>query len=155
MTTSVTKTEKTSAARPARGPLPGTGSPRQALATAQEVWGAELPEWVERLASASDQTSQGQVAKRLRYSAGVVSQVINRTYKGSMTAIEKAVRGELLAETVDCPVIGEMQLNICLKHQKCAGGNFNPTSSARVALYRACKGGCVHSRFKQEFNHGE
>lgn len=141
--------------RGSRGPQPGFGATRQSLAKARAAWGEEIPDWIERLAEAADATSQAQVAKRLRFSGSVVNQVINNTYKGSLVALEQAVRGALFSEVLDCPVLGELRRNICLEHQKRARGSFNPTSSARVQLYRACKGGCVHSRIKQEFGHGE
>lgn len=139
----------------ARGPAPGAGSPRQSMARARQAWGETLPDWVDALAASCDASSQAQVAKRLRFSPSVVNQVLNATYKGSNSAIEQAVRGVLLAETLECPVLGELRRNICLRHQKRARGAFTPTSSAAVQLYRSCKGGCPFSRVAQEFNHGE
>ena len=141
--------------RGSRGPAPGTGASRQSLANARAAWGETIPDWVEALAASCDASSQAQVAKRLRFSPSVINQIVNGNYKGSRSAVEQAVRGVLLAETLDCPVLGELPRNVCLEHQKRARGQFTPTSSARVQLYRACKGGCPFSRVAQEFNHGE
>jgi hypothetical protein len=128
-----------------RGPLPGTTGPRQALNTATEFWTDGLPEWVLVLATACDRSSQNVVAKKLGYSASVISAVLKCSYKGAYTAVEKTIRGKLMAETLDCPVLGDLQQDICLRHQKTAL-HLNPTSSLRVQLAKACRGGCVHSR---------
>jgi hypothetical protein len=129
----------------ARGPQPGTTSPRQALTTATAFWTEGVPEWVLVLATACDRSSQNMVAKKLGYSASVISAVLKRSYKGAYTAVEKTIRGKLMAETLDCPVLGELQQDICLRHQKIAM-QLNPTSALRVQLAKACRGGCVHSR---------
>jgi hypothetical protein len=128
-----------------RGPEMGFNSPRRSLETATESWGNDLPEWVEILAKACDRTSQGTVAKKLNYSGSVISAVIKNNYKGSYPLIEQTVRGKLMAETLECPVLGDLQQDICLAHQKRAM-NANPTSGMRVQLSRMCRGGCIHSR---------
>lgn len=127
-----------------RGPKPGQWSPRQALQTATEAW-EFLPDWVQTLAEACDRTSQGAVAKKIGMSASVVSATIKGNYKGSYDGIEARVRGALMAEEVDCPVLGPLRKDACLDHQKRAQ-SFAATSTMRVRMYRACKGGCVHSR---------
>ncbi len=133
------------AERPKRGPQAGTSSPRQALATATEAWGNDLPQWVVVLASACDRTSQNMIAKKLGYSASVISAVLNQCYKGTYSTVEQTIRGKLMAETLDCPILGNLKQDICLAHQKRAM-NPNPTSGMRVQLSRACRGGCPHSR---------
>jgi hypothetical protein len=45
-------------------------------------------------------------------------------------------------------VLGEIGAHICLEHQKRAR-IFSAGSSLRVALARACKGGCPHSRLSR------
>jgi hypothetical protein len=131
-----------------RGPKPGQWSPRQALQTATEAWAntdSGLPDWVQTLAEACDRTSQGAVAKKIGMSASVVSATIKANYKGTYDGIEARVRGALMAEEVECPVLGPLRKDACLDHQKRAQ-NFAATSTMRVRMYRACKGGCVHSR---------
>jgi hypothetical protein len=139
-----------------RGPQPGSNSQRQSLVTAKEAWGDDLEEWVATLAMACDRSSQNLIAKRMNYSPSVISAVLNRSYKGAYSAVEKTVRGHLLAETLECPVLGELRQHICLEHQKRAV-HLNPTSAARVQLAKACRGGCVHSRLTntKEADHAE
>jgi hypothetical protein len=127
-----------------RGPQAGTHSPRQALATATAAW-ASVPDWLHVMAEACDRSSQSKVAKRLGYSGSVVSSVLNRKYNGDYSAVEKSIRGALMSETLDCPVLGDIKTNLCLEHQKRAR-SFQPTSSMRVRLYKQCRGSCLHSR---------
>lgn len=127
-----------------RGPKPGANSPRQSLVNAQTAWGDDLADWLVVLAKACDATSQNVVARKLNYGPGVISQVVNRRYAGSYPTVEKAVRGVLMAEKLDCPILGTIPTNDCLDHQKKVQA-FVPSSSLRVQLYRACRGGCVHS----------
>lgn len=127
-----------------RGPQAGTQSPRQAFATAKASW-KDMPDWLVVLAEACDRSSQSKVAKRLGYSGSVVSSVLNRKYNGDYSAVEKSIRGALMAEVLDCPVLGDINTKLCLEHQKRAR-NFQPTSSMRVRLYKNCRGACLHSR---------
>jgi hypothetical protein len=128
-----------------RGPQAGSNSPKQAMATATAAWGNELDEWLIVLATACDRSSQNMVAKKMGYSASVISAVLNKRYQGAYSAVEKTIRGKLMAETLECPILGDLQLDICLAHQKRAV-HLNPTSAMRVTLAKACRGGCIHSR---------
>ena len=111
-----------------------------------DAWKRERPAWVRELSEACDATSQGKVAKRLGYSASVVSQVIGRVYRGDYDAVEQKVRGALMSEEVSCPVVGEIRKDICANHQKKAKGKFMATSAMRARLNYACRGNCPHSR---------
>ncbi len=103
----------------------------------QESWAASrIPPWVLALAEACDKTSQGKVAKRLGVSAAVVNQVLGDSYKGRLDRVETRVRGELMRETVLCPVLGEISKRDCLDHQ---GRKFHATNRLRVQLFRACR----------------
>ena len=113
------------------------------LDRAVAAWGPELPEWIKVLAASSDQSDQRQTAYRIGYSPPVVNQVLNRSYKGNLKRVQTAVEGALMAVTVDCPVVGELAANICLKYQD---RPFAATNPERVKLYRACRSGCRHSR---------
>lgn len=108
-------------------------------------WGKQAPEWVVLLAEQCDRASQKKVAEAIRYSSAVVNQVLKNSYKGDLTAVEKAVRGAYLHATVGCPVLGDLELHSCLQHQR---QKFSATNSMRVRLYRACNGGCPHARQK-------
>lgn len=118
-----------------------------AVNVAVEAWGqgqaSSVPDWVMSLAEACDASSRSKVAARLGYSAGVVSQVLNGTYKGDLGRVEGVVKGALLAQTVMCPVVDEIARDVCLDNQK----RTPPfTSAMRARLYRACRGGCPHYR---------
>ncbi|MEX2480236.1 MAG: transcriptional regulator [Gammaproteobacteria bacterium] len=129
----------------------GTGA---SLANARAAWGEAIPEWIVRLAEAADQSSQTRIAKRLGYSGSVVSQVIRHSYKGDYGAVEQAVKGAFMAETVDCPVLGELASDTCGRHQRHAR-HFSAGSSMRVALYRTCRGDCPHSRLQTSETKGQ
>lgn len=87
--------------------------------------------------------NQRAVARVIGYSAAVVSQVLRGTYKGDTGAVEAAVRGAFMGATVECPVLGPLAQNRCLEEQR---RPLLTTSPQRVQLYRACRGGCRHSR---------
>lgn len=94
---------------------------RTSLQVAVAAWGADLPDWVETLARACDHSSQGKVAKRLDKSGAMISLVLNRRYKANLTAIENLIRGRLMLETVNCPVIGDIALDQCHHNQRHQG----------------------------------
>ena len=113
------------------------------LERARQAWGPAMPPWVEVLAMACDESSQSKVAKRFGYSPSTLSYVLNAKYPGDLTAVEQAVRGALMAETVSCPVVGELASDLCLQHQKAPWAPHNPQ---RIAFFRACRAGCSNSR---------
>jgi len=100
------------------------------------VCGDDCPDWLIALADACDHESQKAVAERIGYSAAVVNTVLKGTYGAGLAAIEQAVRGALLNETVDCPVYGSLEGHRCLEYQRRKFAATNPT---RVRLYRACR----------------
>jgi len=104
-------------------------------------------EWKTILRSESERTSQARVGLRIGYSATVVSRVLAGDYKGDTGSVEAAVRGALMGETVECPVIGEIPRNRCIEHQR---KEFGATNPMRVQLYRACRNGCPNSRLEVE-----
>lgn len=122
-----------------------TTQARTATHRARDGWGDTLPDWVAELAAACDASSQGRVARRLGYSASVISQVLSRTYRGDYARVEQKVRGELMRETLECPVMGEIRKSTCIDNQRLAARGVIATSSMRSRLYHACRT-CQHSR---------
>jgi hypothetical protein len=122
------------------------------VANAREAWGDALPPWVLALAQAASAKSATEIAKRLDYSAAVVSSVCRNRYAGDLSRVEAKVRGVLMSETVDCPVLGDINRALCIDEQ---GKKFFGTSAVRTRLYRACPT-CIHSlqRQKEEAAHG-
>lgn len=130
-----------------RGFAPGTRTGPSAVETAIAAWGggdaARVPDWVRAFAEHCDAHSRSIVASRLSYSAAVVSQVLNNTYRGDLARVEAVVRGAFMAATVMCPVNGETPLDVCLADQK----RQPPfASSWRMQVYRACRAGCPNFR---------
>ena len=106
------------------------------LVRARDAWAPDLPDWVEELARQCDAASQNLVAKRMKRSATVVSQVLGRKYAGSYRAIEDVVRGHFMAGTVECPQLGTIPSSACRDWQR---QPFINTNAQRVAMYRACR----------------
>lgn len=103
---------------------------------ALRAWGTNPPDWIMALAKACDESaSQGKVAACLGISAAVVNQALGNSYRGRMHTVEARVRGELMKETVSCPVLGEISRRDCLDHQK---RKFRAINPLRVMLHQAC-----------------
>ena len=107
-----------------------------ALVIARAHW-EQLPDWVKILADECDLTSQNQVAKRLGYSASVVSNVLRNTYAGSMSAVEDTVRGALMAEEISCLGLGTINRRNCRDWRKKSRA-ANPPPGFAVTMFRAC-----------------
>lgn len=69
--------------------------------------------WMVALRAEVQRTSQARTAARLGLSEATVSQVLSGTYKASTQRIERRVRGELLREECECPVMGDVSLRVC------------------------------------------
>ncbi|MGY5789087.1 transcriptional regulator len=114
-------------------------------------WG-EAPDWVIVLAEACTLSSQSAVAKQLDYSPATISQVLSNSYRGDLSRVQEMVRGALMAETVVCPVLGDIARNVCLDWQ---AKPHAVTSSLRAQMFRACRGACPHSRISVTQPSGE
>ena len=100
-------------------------------------------DWLEVLEGACMKpSSQAEVARRLGVSATMVNLVLKGTYKGNLQRLETLVRGTLMNESVTCPVLGEISKRRCLDEQ---ARPFAVTNPQRVAVWRACRGGCVNA----------
>lgn len=122
----------------ARRPAP----PREVAA---ESWGSPMPDWVLALVGEVERTSGVKAAARIGYSASVVSSVLRRAYLGDLGKVEAAIRGALMGETVECPVLGEISRDRCLREQDMPR---MATSAIRMRLWAACRDGCPHSRIR-------
>lgn len=103
------------------------------------------PAWIEVLRAECGRSGQKKTANRLGVSAAQVNQVLKGAYKGNPAKLEQRVRGELMRETVRCPVLGEINTRRCLDEQ------VRPLSLGnriQVRVYRACRGGCPNYREK-------
>lgn len=99
--------------------------------------------WLEVLNQQCALKSQKKVGEEIGYSSAVVNQILQGKYRGDIAAVEQAVRGAYLGETVFCPVLGEISINLCKQHQRAIYAATNPT---RIKLFRACRAGCANSK---------
>jgi hypothetical protein len=113
------------------------------LAKAQTCWQPSTPDWIVLLAEVCNAEGQASAGRRIGYSASAVSSILSNSYKGDMVGIEATVRGVLMAETVMCPVAGELGRNVCASWQK---RPFSTASANAVRMHQACRSGCPHSR---------
>lgn len=100
-------------------------------------------DWLIELATFADREGLAGAERRVGYSRSAVSSILAGKYRGDLGRVEQMVRGALMAETVGCPVLGEIGRNRCLEWQK---KPFAATSSHRTTMYRACRSGCEHAR---------
>lgn len=86
--------------------------------------------------------SQIKVAEKLRVTGPVISTLLKDKYRGSVKTMVDRIRGEFMAETVRCPVMGDLNKRSCLDNQALPMAFTNPV---RAALGRACKS-CIHRK---------
>lgn len=79
--------------------------------------------------------SQSKAALLLGISSAVVNQLLKGKYPGDVARMETKIRGELLRETVACPVMGDLSKRSCLDYQR---QPYAPTNPQRARLYSAC-----------------
>lgn len=96
-----------------------------------------LPDWLEALARECDRTSQNKTAARLGYTPGALSAVLSGSYKAGTDAIEQTVRGALMGETLECPVLGEISKKAC-RDWRTRAGKFSSRNTRAVQMFRAC-----------------
>jgi hypothetical protein len=84
---------------------------------ARAAW-PDTPQWVLLLAAACDLTNQRAAGERIGKSSGYVSRVLSNTYAGNMAEAEKLVRAAWGAETVACPLWGDIPLSSCMAHRR-------------------------------------
>jgi hypothetical protein len=119
-----------------------------ARGVAQEAWGADLPDWVEALVAECERSSQSKVAKALGYSPSVVSDTLRNRYPGDMQKVEDIIRGKFLSGTRDCPFIGSIALDVCVKWQERAGSD-DLINTLHTRMRRACNS-CPHMIERKE-----
>lgn len=104
---------------------------------ARKAWGEDVPNWVEALAKACDETSQAKTAARLGYSPATVNLVLSNRYGASIDTVEQIVRGALMSETVPCPVMGKIGKDRCRQGVETAR-TFSAANSQHVRLFKTC-----------------
>ncbi len=125
-----------------RGPV--KGSRPSGLSFMDKVYAAhgQPADWLLELARLADAEGLVGAERLIGYSRSAISTVLSGKYKGDIDRVEEMVRGALMSETVECPVLGDLPRNRCLDWQK---KPYVPTSSHRVQMYVACQH-CIHAR---------
>ena len=113
--------------------MTNTGSTNRELV--RRHWGEAAPEWVVVLADVCDQRNQTKVAQILGVSGAMINQALHNIYAGRLDKLEARVRGELMKETLTCPVLGEITKRRCIDEQS---KPFAATNALRVELRREC-----------------
>lgn len=106
---------------------------------ATDAWG-DIPLWVRILIDACDEegSSQNKVAKRLGYSAPVVTQIIRKSYKGDMAGLEKRVLSIFNPTSVKCPALDIITTEQCT-HWQDSAASLQSASPMIVRMYVACR----------------
>lgn len=99
-----------------------------------------MDDWLKVLTRCCSEHGQATIAKRIGYSPAVVSVVLKGDYKGSLAAVEAAVRGRLMSERVDCPVFFEaINRGDCARNQRIKPAMADdPVSRALRSTCPAC-----------------
>lgn len=85
--------------------------------------------------------SQADIARRIGVSEGTISNALKGRYIGNVEMLAERIRGELLSQTVACPILGQITSRICQDERKKPFHSANPV---RLQLWRACKT-CPHN----------
>ena len=107
------------------------------IATVNDAWGPDVPDWVMALAEFCGANSQRKAAEKLDRSGALVNQVLKGRYTGDMGAVEARVRGVFMSATIACPELGNLPKNECQDWQSKAR-NFHAANPLRVRMFRAC-----------------
>lgn len=78
-------------------------------------------DWMSALRAQVQRTSQSRMALKLGISPGTVSQVLSGTYRADTSRIERRVRGLLMGEVVECPVLWDLPMHVCQDLQERKG----------------------------------
>ncbi len=134
-----------------RGPRAGILAARlDPLEKARLAWGPDLPPEIEALAQACREATAASVAARLGCSGALISHLLARKYPGDVDLAFARIRGTLLGEQLDCPILGTVPTTRCLEEQK---RPFAATNSIRARLFHACRT-CPRNRKFQEARDG-
>ncbi|MBS4773403.1 MAG: hypothetical protein KHX55_03905 [Proteobacteria bacterium] len=118
-----------------------------AIETAKQYWGESLPDWIEVLANEADKTSQNKIAYKIGKSSAAISQILKKSYPGTIANLEAAVRANLMNGSHDCPFYGTILIRECLDVQSRPFSNSgNPT---KIRLFKACRN-CIHHKKQGE-----
>lgn len=111
-------------------------NPTLARDDVQKHWGIDAPEWIKVLATYCDENSQKKAAAMINKSLATVNLVLKNKYPANMTSVQAGVEAAFMRKCVECPVLGEIAGDECLKHQTAP---FSSANHVSVSLFRACR----------------
>jgi DNA-binding transcriptional regulator YdaS (Cro superfamily) len=106
-------------------------------------------DWLAVLRAQVQRTSQTRMALKLGVSTSVVSQVLSGTYKANTLRLERRVRGVLMGEGVECPVLWDLPMQACQDLQERRGSLSNEHQQQAWFCCRGAgrfedRGPCIH-----------
>ena len=116
-----------------------------AIQQVKDHWGDAAPEWVVKFAKACDETSQKEMAQKIRRSPALVKQVLKNKYPGRVDHVQSDVEKILNNQMVVCPLLGSLDFQQCLSNQNMP---LDCTNAHRVQLFKACRK-CPHNSKNQ------
>lgn len=93
-------------------------------------------DWFELLNTNVEKRGRREVEQALGLSKTTLSQVLNKKYPGNLENVKNKVLAAFGSLKVDCPVMGEIPLQRCLKEQIKPNTLSNPL---RIRLYCECQ----------------
>ena len=118
---------------------------------AETAWNGAPPDWIVKLATACDATSQSIVARELRVNGGYLSYALRNQKPEYHQRVRDATRARLMGETVCCPVLGNIALDLCAAHRR---SRLKPTGPAQRELRATCPN-CIHNQNSKGDDHAE
>lgn len=115
--------------------MPGRPSSETNVMRARRAWGDPLPRWVAVLANKCDRNSRTRASEALGISSATISRLLSKSYGASTVEMERLVLAELAADTVACPVAGEIALRTCTRNRRRKGV---PVNFLHHTFARAC-----------------
>ncbi len=85
-----------------------------------------------------------EVARTIGMSATTISQVKNGKYGGNPARIVELITAHYTADTVECPILGEITIADCIDARRRLDIPYIPSSGQTTALYKTCPT-CPHN----------
>ena len=112
----------------------------RAMDKARAAWGEAMPDWIAALARAADGKSVRGVAAKFGVSPALVSLALRNKYPRPLDTLQAKVEAVMAYEIIPCPVMGMITRKHCAHWQNLP---YVGSNALRVAVYRACRAGCI------------
>ncbi len=112
----------------------------RAMDKARAAWGEAMPDWIAALARAADGKSVRGTAASLGVSPALVSLALRNKYPRPLGTLRARVEAVMSHEIIPCPIMGMITRGDCAHWQNLP---YVGSNTLRVAVYRACRAGCI------------